>query len=477
MSASPTVIADSTTSSAMDRLAHFVTARRQATEPVADLAAFERELRLKVAELEQEVIAAELERFDLDVPELVVDGVAHRRVLRSHQTYLSSAGPVRVSRTLYRARGQRRALAPLELRAGIVEGFWTERAAELGAWAVAHLVPGEAHELFERVGHMQPSRSALDRLPKALSARWEAKRVEFEASCREQEQVPEEAQVMVVSLDGVQVPMQDAGGAARRQQARQEGKHSSGPAGFREASCATVSFYDREGEQISTVRVARMPEGGKRTLKQMLTAEVEAALSERPALRLVKLADGARDNWTYLSEQLPEGVELVDFYHAAEHLSAALEAAYGVRSARTRSEYERLRHALRWHRRGAGEVAGALARLAEAFPRRRLIAREAAYFRANRRRMRYAECAAQGLPIGSGVVEAACKTLVAERMKRSGQRWLERGGQAILTLRSLIQSDRFDLAWPLLARAYRSEVKLPDKVIAFPTSPPNQASV
>jgi hypothetical protein len=477
MSASSTVIADSTQPSAMDRLVQFVAARRQATEPVADLAAFERELRDKVAAFEQEVIAAELERFDLDVPELLVDGVPHRRVLRSQQTYVSSAGPVRVRRTLYRARGQRRALSPLEARAGIVEGFWTERAAELGAWTVAHLVPREAEALFARVGQMQPSRSALDRLPKALSAHWEAKRVEFEASCREREQVPADAVVVAVSLDGVQVPMQDANGAARRQQAREQGKHSSGPAGFREASCATISFYDREGEQISTVRFARMPEGGKRTLKQMLRDEIEAALTERPALRLVKLADGARDNWTYLSEQLPEGVELVDFYHATEHLSAALEVAYGVRRAKTHSEFERLRHALRWHQRGAGEVAGALARLAKVYPRRSVIAREAAYFRANRARMRYAERAAEGLPIGSGVVEAACKTLVAERMKRSGQRWLEPGGQAILTLRSLIQSDRFDLAWPLLAREYRRDVKLPDKVIVFPTSSSIGASI
>lgn len=477
MSASPTVIADSTTPSAMDRLSQFVAERRQAKAPVADLAAFERELRQKVAALEQEVIAGELERFDLDVPELLVDGVLHRRVLRSQQTYLCSAGPVRVTRTLYRARGQRRAVAVLERRAGIVEGFWTERAAELGAWAVAHLVPGEAEKLFERVGQMQPSRSALDRLPKALSSHWEAKRAQFEASCREREQVPAEAGILAVSLDGVQVPMQDGCGAARRQQARDEGKHSSGPAGFREASCATVSFYGREGEQISTVRFARMPEAGKRTLKQMLSDEAEAALSERPELRLVKLADGARDNWAYLSEHLPPGIEVVDFYHATEHLNAALEAAYGVRTDRTHSEFERLRHALRWHKRGAGQVAGALKRLAKAFPQRRVIAREAAYFRTNRSRMRYAECAAEGLPIGSGVVEAACKTLVAERMKRSGQRWLAAGGQAILTLRSLIQSDRFDLAWPLLAREYRGEVSLLDKVIAFPVPSSQPSSV
>ena len=64
------------------------------------------------------------------------------------------------------------------------------------------------------------------------------------------------------------------------------------------------------------------------------------------------------------------------------------------------------------------------------------------YFRRNRQRMDYAEAAQRGLPIGSGVVEAACKTLVTERLKRSGMRWREAGGQAILTL------PRLGSEWP-----------------------------
>ena len=79
MSATPLVITDSRPASAMDRLRHFLTERDRATEPVESLAAFERELRAKVAAVEQEAIARELERFDLDVPELDVDGVRHGR--------------------------------------------------------------------------------------------------------------------------------------------------------------------------------------------------------------------------------------------------------------------------------------------------------------------------------------------------------------------------------------------------------------
>ena len=87
--------------------------------------------------------------------------------------------------------------------------------------------------------------------------------------------------------------------------------------------------------------------------------------------------------------------------------------------------------------------------------------------------MQYAEAKAQGLPIGSGVVEAACKTLVTQRMKRSGMRWRQAGGQAILTLRGWVQSQRFDQGWRLLAQCYRANVATPDNVVAFPAARAN----
>ena len=82
--------------------------------------------------------------------------------------------------------------------------------------------------------------------------------------------------------------------------------------------------------------------------------------------------------------------------------------------------------------------------------------------------MRYADTQARHLPIGSGVVEATCKTLVTQRLKRSGMRWRRPGGQAILTLRALVQSSRFDQAWALLSETYRQEVIVPGNVVAFP---------
>ena len=77
--------------------------------------------------------------------------------------------------------------------------------------------------------------------------------------------------------------------------------------------CATVSYYDRTGKRLVTRRMARMPEANKRTLKSQLTAEVMGALKQRPDLQVVKVADGAPDNWHYLRETLPFGDEVLDF--------------------------------------------------------------------------------------------------------------------------------------------------------------------
>jgi hypothetical protein len=317
------------------------------------------------------------------------------------------------------------------------------------------------------LGNMTPSKSTLDRLPKALSVPWERQRPHLEAALRHQEAVPNEAVAMAVSLDGVMAPMKDGARQAKRHQALAKGQSPSGPAGYQEVGCATVSYYDRQGERLGTRRMARMPEPNKATLKQQLTAEVMGALIQRPDLRVVKVADGAPDNWSYLGETLPFGVEVLDFYHAAEHLGVALGAAYGEGTPQYQERVETLCTVLRDAPHGVDKVMGALSRLRVRHPRRQAIHKALAYFRAHRHRMYYADLRARNLPIGSGVVEAACKTLVSQRLKRSGMRWRTAGGQAILTFRALCQSERFERAWPLLIETYKQAVALPRKVIAL----------
>jgi len=151
-----------------------------------------------------------------------------------------------------------------------------------------------------------------------------------------------------------------------------------------------------------------------------------------------------------------------------EHLKGAFDAAYGENSSKSKAPFEKYRYILRDGQAGVEKIIRALAHLRDSHPRKKKLTTELAYFRRHRHRMHYAEAQAQKLPIGSGVVEAACKTLATQRMKRSGMRWRHRGGQAILTFRALHQSKRFERAWKLLSGTYKRTVEIPQNVVLFP---------
>ena len=459
--------------SALVKLQRFM-AERRAAKPVEDFERFERELHSLCGDVEREIASEELARLDMDVPMIMVDGVPHRRVVQCADTYFGAAGELRVTRTLYSTRGEcERAVSPMELRAGIVEGRWTPLAAKQAMWVVAQMTPQEGEDLFKMLGSMTPSKSSLDRLPKQMSQWWELDRKRYEEELRAQEPLPERAATVAVSLDGVLVPMKDGARQAKRDESLAQGKEQRGPAGYQEVGCGTVSFYDSHGERLATKRLGRMPEHKKATLKVMLREELLAALAQSPELQVVAVADGAKDNWTFLGRELLEGVEgvnlieVVDFYHAAEQLHGALQAAYGEGSPACAAQFEKLRHILREEIQGVEKVIRALEHLQHRRRGRKKIVQVRKFCCNNRHRMQYATWAAAGLPIGSGVVEAACKTLATQRMKRSGMRWRHDGGQAILTFRGFVQSDRFDRAWKLLAARYKSAITLPKNVVAF----------
>lgn len=457
---------DTIPATTLDELQQFIDQHRSHPVGSVGFEQFEKVLHERIVALEREMLAEELSRHDVDVPAVLIGGEVHHRVLRCEQTYQSAAGPVRVERTLYSTRADgERAVSPMEVRTGIVEGYWSPWAAELAVWVVAHLTPAAGEELFARLGSMTPSKSSLDRLPKEVSCRWEDQRLDFEAALRREEQVPAEAVAVGVSLDGVMVPMRDGKRQQKRAMARRAGKQTKGPAGYSEASCGSLSFYDISGRLISTVRIARMPESKKTTLKEMLLAEILDVLRQRPDLQLVKVADGARDNWTYLSEVVPAGIEVVDYFHVAEHLHRAACIAYGEKNPQGQAWYTKWRHVLRHDDDGVDKVIRALKYQVHKHPRRKKLGRELTYFRRNRQRMDYARLADQALPIGSGIIEAACKTLVTQRLKCSGMRWRHEGGQAILTFRALVQSDRFDRGWSLLRSTYVHDIEVPDNVI------------
>ena len=465
-------------SAALHQLGHFVRVRQQAWQSgTPSYEQFEQAVHEQVMTLERELLAAELARYDVDAEDIEVGGVRYQPVWENTETYLTAAGEVQVQRHLYRPAGRNaKSICPLELRVGIVDGYWTPCAARQGTFVTAQLPPGAGEALFAELRAMTPSRSSLDRLPRELSDRWEAKRAEWETALRAQETVPAAAVSVAFSVDGVMVAMK-AKAIRRTAKQAEAGKHASGPAGHQEAGCGTVSLYDADGDRVQTLRYARMPESKKVTLQAQLQGEAQALWAIRPDLRRVHLADGAEGNWKLLAEiehalgLSPETrLEIVDFYHACDHLQNGCDAIWGESTPRSQAEFLRLKTLLK-------EEAGGADRIIRTFKhhavrttgnRQRRIQAELTYFRNQRPRMNYPAYVRQHLPIASGVMEAACKTLVTQRLKCSGMAWSPAGGQAILTFRSLIQSARWPRAWQLLAADFRQPVTvvkpLPEKV-------------
>lgn len=451
-------------SPALDELFRFLASKRDREVAEGSFQSFEAELHEKLSAVEREQLAEELVRYDVNAERIEIGGVEYRRKLEAERTYLSQAGEMRVNRTLYVPRGSSgRSICPLELRAGIVGRYWTPRAAGIAAIAVATMTPCECAQIFAEQGGMQPSTSSLDRLPKVLSGAWEKKRLHFEEELRTTEEVNELATALVVSLDGVQTPMKDGGRAEKRSQ---EGKRAMGPAGFREVACATLTLVDIHGERLETIRYARMPQEKKIDVKKWVQAEARSILEATPGLDVMFVADGAPDLWAF-ADELEEalGIEdmykVLDAYHAFERMKKAFDAYHGEGSAESLGVFEE-------HRKRLKEDPGGLDGLLRALryrrnrsrgERRKAIAQQIRYFENNRERMQYVEVRDRNLPIGSGIVEAACKTLVTQRLKRSGMSWSQEGGEAILTLRSLLQSNRWHRGWALLAAEFLKPVK------------------
>jgi hypothetical protein len=457
-------------SHSLEELRQFVLAwREQWARDTPDFEQFEHELHARVMAVERELLAEELARYDVTAKQIEVEGVTYRPTLNSTATYLTTAGEIRLRRTLYCPPGRgHKSICPLDLRVGIIGGYWTPRAARQGAFVMAQVTPGQSEALFEELGGMRPSRSSLDRLPKELSPHWEAHRQEWEAALRRQETVPPEAKVLVMSVDGVTVRMKGGQSRAKREQ---PGKHASGPAGHKEAGCGTVVLCDAEGERLQTVRYGRMPERNKKTLQHQLETEVASVVAVRPDLKRVLLSDGAKDNWRLLAAvdqacgPAPQpSVEIVDFCHACDHLKEGCDATWGESTPRSKAEFERLKILLKEEADGADRVIRVLKYhygRARGRKRKRLKT-QLTYFRNQRPRMHYAQHIRNGLPIASGVIEAACKTLVTQRLKQSGMAWTQAGGQPILTLRSLIQSNRWQPAWELLRADFCKTVTVRD---------------
>lgn len=153
------------------------------------------------------------------------------------------------------------------------------------------------------------------------------------------------------------------------------------------------------------------------------------------------VGDGAVWIWNLAADYFGERTEVVDFYHAAQHVWEVGKALLGEGSEACRewaqTRLKELRH------EGVGPVLSALAAAkADTAEGAEVLRRERGYFRTNAARMAYPDFAAAGLPLGSGAVESSARHLVQLRMKLPGARWSTQGGQAVLAVRCRLLSHR-----------------------------------
>lgn len=137
---------------------------------------------------------------------------------------------------------------------------------------------------------------------------------------------------------------------------------------------------------------------------------MEKIQAKRPDLALIHLADGAQDHWTFFDDEMPNGFQLVDFYHACGDLHKAFEAADADDCDKAAAQFEKYRRQLQEDDFGAIKTLTALRYLRTKHPQCEAINVAVRYFTHNQHRMDDAKAKQLNYPIGSGVVEAACKT-------------------------------------------------------------------
>jgi hypothetical protein len=222
------------------------------------------------------------------------------------------------------------------------------------------------------------------------------------------------------------------------------------------ASAGTVTVLDRRGRRLGTVYLAFMPESKQGTMSEQVTKLLQDVLRrwQRPLPRLCYVTDAGDNETTYYLNVLRrmqhprtgeklDWVRVVDYYHASERIWTMAEAIFGPGPAGR--AWARRMHKLLKKPNGIRRVLNSAAALRSRYQLKGKNAdayyKAYHYLRERTRYLRYAAYKRVGIPCGSGVTEAACKTIYTQRLKLSGMRWKRPGAQTILNLRVLLLSN------------------------------------
>jgi hypothetical protein len=243
---------------------------------------------------------------------------------------------------------------------------------------------------------------------------------------------------------------------------------------FEVATTGTVSVLDRQGRRLGTMYLAYTPEPGQGTMSQTLTRLLNAVLQrwQGPLPRLSYVTDAGDKETTYYNRVLSrmkhprtgerlDWIRVVDYYHASERLWVLAELLFG-KGQRSMSWVRKMQ---KWLLKpgGVNRVLHSAAAFRELYglkgTKRAEFHKAYRYLRDRMRYLRYAEYRRLGVPLGSGVTEAGCKTVYTQRLKLSGMRWQKAGAQTILDLRVLQVSGVWEQAYTrALARGEEAKV-------------------
>ena len=233
------------------------------------------------------------------------------------------------------------------------------------------------------------------------------------------------------------------------------------------ATTATVTVFDRAGKRLTTIYLASRPELGQTAMSEMLTALLTELFEkwDSPLPTLAYVADSGGKESSYfeevlrkmrhpLTEECLEWQRVVDYFHAAERIWAMAEALFGSGSSKRGQWARRMLKNLKRKRRGAKRVLHSAASLAAhckmGKSRAKKFRKAYNYIRKRTKWMRYNEYKDRHIPLGSGITEAACKTVFTQRLKLSGMRWTKVGAETILNLRTILLSRTWEASYGLL---------------------------
>jgi hypothetical protein len=223
--------------------------------------------------------------------------------------------------------------------------------------------------------------------------------------------------------------------------------------GWRLAMVGSISLYGAEGERLHTIYVAQPPEHRKEEFYRIFKKEIERVLGQYPGCARVGIADGAPDNWTFLQSFV--SYQIIDFFHACEYISKVADAVF-KRKFQAREWMTASCHTLKYEPEGAKKILKEMQAMTKkkiTDRKKEIITQAITCFSNHLHQMDYPAYTQKNMPTGSGVIEAACKVIIKQRMCNSGMKWTNAGARSVLFLRTLNETDgRWTQFWGKINR-------------------------